>query len=179
VKSGGCGYRPKPRGGNDNTPVHGVSWNDAQQYVRWLAKVTNRPYRLPSEAEWEYAARAQSETRFWWGSAAGSGHANCKDCGGAYARKFPAAAGSFAANPFGLHDTSGGVWEWVEDCWHADYQGAPRDGSVWQAPNCGQRVLRGGSWRNDSSYLHSASRFFYDASVRYSANGFRVALTLR
>jgi formylglycine-generating enzyme required for sulfatase activity len=87
----------------------------------------------------------------------------------------PTKIGSFASNPFGLYDMTGGVWQWVTDCWHFDYRGAPNDGSSWETPACPERVLRGGSWMNDPTYLRTTSRNRYDADVRYPANGFRVA----
>jgi formylglycine-generating enzyme required for sulfatase activity len=178
VTGGGCEHLPKLKGATDKAPVRNISWSDAQQYVAWLRSITNRPYRLPTEAEWEYAARANTSTRYWWGDEVGFGNANCRNCGGDYDRKAPAAVGSYRPNPFGLHETSGGVWEWVGDCWNGSYAGAPGDGSARDKPDCRQRVLRGGSWRNDASYLRSTARFYYDATVRHVVNGFRVALPL-
>jgi len=178
VRAGGCDRSPKLKAATDSDPVRGISWIEARQYVTWLRKKTKRSYRLPTEAEWEYAARANTSTSYWWGDRVGVGHANCKDCGGNWDSKLPAKSGSYTANPFGLYDLNGGVWEWVSDCWNKTYDGAPRDGSSWERPNCGQRVLRGGSWRNDAIYLKSSSRFYYDSNVPYSANGLRVALTL-
>jgi formylglycine-generating enzyme required for sulfatase activity len=101
--------------------------------------------------------------------------ANCKDCGDASDPRRPMKVASFTANPFGLYDMAGGVAQWVADCWHKDYTGAPNDGSAWDAANCRERVLRGGSWRNDANYLRAASRSRYDPSVRYLAHGLRVA----
>jgi len=103
------------------------------------------------------------------------GNANCKECGEPWRPDGPADVGSFAANPYGLYDMNGSVWEWVSDCWHNSYKGAPADGSVWDDPNCRVRVIRGGSWRDGASYMLSSTRFKYDASVRHSQNGFRVA----
>lgn len=160
--------------GAENLPVRNVHWQDAQTYVRWLSQRTGKTYRLPTEAEWEYAARAGTHSAYWWGDRLGVGKANCSDCGGAYDRKLPAAVDAFAANEFGLQGTAGGVAEWVEDCWHPTYAGAPRDGSAWVTGTCRERVVRGGSWRNDHTYAQSAGRFYYDADVRYIANGFRV-----
>jgi formylglycine-generating enzyme required for sulfatase activity len=102
------------------------------------------------------------------------GLADCKGCGGLHDAVEPAKVGTLPANPFGLHDIGGGVAEWVEDCWHKDYRGAPADGSAWLGTDCRARVLRGGSWRNDASYVRSASRDYYDASVRYPTHGIRV-----
>ncbi|WP_282609182.1 SUMF1/EgtB/PvdO family nonheme iron enzyme [Pelagibius sp. Alg239-R121] len=178
VSDGGCSYKPKKKAGqSDRAPMRNLSWLDAMEYVNWLAKKTGRPYRLPSEAEWEYAARAGTKTSYWWGRDVGSGKVDCKDCGSEWVRKNPPELGSFGANPFGLYDTSGSVWEWTADCWTKSHDGAPRDGSVRNSADCRQRVLRGGSWRNEPAYLRSASRFNYDANVRYLVNGFRVAVS--
>ena len=177
-KAGACSYLPD-LDADDDSPVRDISWNDAREYTGWLSKLTNKPYRLPTEAEWEYAARAASATRFWWGNKVGKGHADCKNCGGEkWNRKIPRNVTTYPANPFGLYSTSGGVWEWVADCWHKSYQGAPKDGSAWNKADCRENVIRGGAWRNDSTYVHSASRFKYDSNVRYLLNGFRVARSL-
>ena len=178
LKAGACSHRPKKAGPSENSPVRDVSWSDTQEYVQWLSKITGQKYRLPTEAEWEYAARAGTRTRFWWGDDVRHSQANCEGCGGNWNHDAPADVDSLPANPFGLHGTSGGVWEWVSDCWHKSYDGAPTDGSSWDSPDCRQYVIRGGSWRNDATYLHSASRFRYDKNVRYLLNGFRVAKTI-
>lgn len=162
-----------------NTPVRDVSWDDAQRYVKWLTKVSGHPYRLPTEAEWEYAARGGTSTRYWWGERMRQGQANCKECGDPWQADGPAKAGSFAANPYGLHDTSGSVWEWVQDCWHNSYKGAPANGHAWEEANCRMRVIRGGSWREGANYMPSSTRFKYDAAVRQSQNGFRVARDMK
>jgi len=164
--------------GEDMDPVRNLSWLDAQQYVVWLAQSTGLPYRLPSEAEWEYAARAGSSARYWWGERMAPRMANCKGCGDPYDPHQPLKVGSLSPNPFGLNDVNGGVAQWVADCWHPTYQGAPADGSAWTEPDCREHVLRGGSWRNDASYARSASRMHYDTGVRYPAHGLRVARSL-
>ena len=133
-----------------------------------------KKFRLPSEAEWEYAARGGTQTRYWWGDQLQSDMANCKGCSGAYDPSQPLKVGSFKPNPFGLHDMGGSVDQWVEDCWHRDYQGAPIDGSAWIERNCAARVMRSGSWKNDPSYIRPASRDRYDTGVRYPTHGFRV-----
>ncbi|MET0743079.1 MAG: SUMF1/EgtB/PvdO family nonheme iron enzyme [Microvirga sp.] len=161
--------------GDPAGPARNLSWNDARQYVEWLSKSTGRPYRLPSEAEWEFAARAGTTRRYWWGDRLTPRMANCKGCGEPYDQRQPAKVASFTANAFGLFDMAGGVAQWVADCWAPDYQGAPGDGSARTAPNCRENVLRGGSWRNDSSYVRAASRAYYDTNVRYPAHGLRVA----
>ncbi len=175
ILDGSCSHSPNIAGSDPVAPLRDISWTDTDQYIRWLNAKTGKTYRLPTEAEWEYAARGGTKTRFWWGNQLVKGLANCSDCGGEYDRHSPATTGSFDPNPFGLHDMNGGVWEWVFDCWHKNFNGAPKDGSAWKKEFCRVRVLRGGSWRNDSSYVHSASRFKYDADVRYLTNGFRVA----
>jgi len=160
---------------DDDAPVNNVSWADARQFADWLFQTTRRRYRLPSEAEWEYAARGGTETRYWWGNAMKPGLAVCKGCGGPHDAAQPTKVGALPANPFGLHDIGGGISEWVEDCWHKNYHGAPADGSTWGGTDCQERVLRGGSWRNDTSYVRPASRDYYDASVRYPTHGVRLA----
>lgn len=163
----------------NNSPARDVSWDEAQQYVQWLSKLSGKSYRLPSEAEWEFAARGGTSTRYWWGEQMRQGNANCKGCGEPWQAAAPAPVGSFAANPYGLHDMNGSVWEWVGDCWHNSYVGAPADGRVWNEQNCRVRVIRGGSWREGASYMLSSTRFKYDATVRVSQNGFRVARDLK
>ncbi|SDT47370.1 SUMF1/EgtB/PvdO family nonheme iron enzyme [Bradyrhizobium canariense] len=163
--------------GQDDAPVTNVSWTDAQQYVTWLAVTTKKPYRLPSEAEWEYAARAGTQTKYWWGEKLQSGMASCKDCTDVAAIDQPIKVGNFKPNPFGLYDMGGGVDQWVEDCWHKNYQGAPVDGSPWTGGDCASHVLRSGSWKNDARYVRPANRDSYDTNVRYPTHGFRVALT--
>jgi formylglycine-generating enzyme required for sulfatase activity len=177
--AGGCEYLPKKKGMTATSPVYNLSWLDARQYVKWLSRKTDKKYRLPSEAEWEYAARAGTKTAYWWGNDVGQGKANCKNCGGDWNRKRPGLVDAFAANAYGLHGMNGSVWEWVADCWFDNYKGAPRDGSARDRGDCQSRVLRGGSWRNDASYARSSSRFTYDHDVRYVLNGFRVVRAMK
>jgi formylglycine-generating enzyme required for sulfatase activity len=179
VRAGGCKYEPSDRGwGRDNRPVINVSWDDAKAFVAWLSQKTGKKYRLPTEAEWEYAARAGTTSPFWWGRMAGTDHANCEDCSSKSLRQ-TAPTGTFRPNGFGLYDTSGNAAEWVEDCWNENYRGAPTDGSAWTTGQCGERVLRGGSFASKATFVRSASRFRYDEDVRYYANGFRVARDLK
>jgi formylglycine-generating enzyme required for sulfatase activity/class 3 adenylate cyclase len=163
--------------GRDDAPVTNVSWTDAKQFVAWLAGAARKAYRLPSEAEWEYAARGGTQTKHWWGDQFQSGMANCKNCNDIAAAEQPIKVGSFKPNPFGLYDMGGGVDQWVEDCWHKNYQGAPADGSVWVEAGCTSHVIRSGSWKNDARYVRPSNRDSYDTNVRYPTHGFRVALS--
>jgi formylglycine-generating enzyme required for sulfatase activity/class 3 adenylate cyclase len=169
-----CGFVASAK---DDAPVTNISWTDAKQYVAWLAQATGKPYRLPTEAEWEYAARGGTQTKYWWGDQFQSGMANCKNCSDIAATEQPIKVGSFAPNPFGLHDMGGSVDQWVEDCWHRSYQGAPADGSAWTESQCPSHVIRSGSWRNDGRYVRPSNRDSYDTDVRYPTHGFRVALS--
>jgi formylglycine-generating enzyme required for sulfatase activity len=169
-----CGFTAT---GKDDAPVANVSWSDAKQYVAWLAATTRKPYRLPSEAEWEYAARGGTQTRYWWGDQFQPGMVNCKNCTDIPAVDQPVKVGTLKPNPFGLFDMGGAVDQWVEDCWHRNYQGAPADGSAWVENECGSHVIRSGSWRNDSNYARTSNRGSYDTNVRYPTHGFRVALS--
>ena len=178
VGGGGCSFTPRMANADDRTPLHNISWDDAQQYLLWLSRSTGEKYRLPTEAEWEYATRAHTSTRYWWGDAVGTMLANCSDCGGKQDARTPLPVGSFKANPFGLHDMHGGVAQWVADCWFPNYQGAPADASSRDQKNCQKRVLRGGSFRTDRETITASARSNYDSSVRYIAHGFRVARDL-
>lgn len=178
IESGGCKYRPDDRSwGRGDRPVIDVSWLDAKDFAKWLSGRTGQVYRLPSEAEWEYAARAGTTTNYWWGRDAGSGQADCRDCGTGGTETLP--VGSFKANGFGLFDTAGNAAEWVEDCWNDNYKNAPRDGSAWTAGQCQLRVLRGGAFDSQAKYLRSSARFRYDYDVRYLANGFRLVREMK
>ncbi len=180
---GGCRPDVSDSGwGRGRRPVINVSWDDAQAYVKWLSRVTGKPYRLLSEAEYEYAARGGSETTYPWGDDIklnGKPMANCDGCGSQWDNKQTAPVGSFAANRFGLYDIVGNVWEWTEDCWNGSYQGAPADGSAWTSGDCSRRVVRGGSWLNNPGSLRSAARYRNNLTVvRGYVLGFRVARTL-
>ncbi len=178
--TGGCRHRPDDHGwGRDDRPVINVSWHDAVEYAAWLATATGQPYRLPSEAEWEYAAKAGTGTARPWGDEVGEGLANCRGCGGDWNGASTAPVGRFPPNGFGLHDMLGNVWEDTADCWHADYQGAPADGSAWEGGDCRRRVMRGGGWAVRPGYVRSANRHGADANRRDSAyGGFRVARSI-
>lgn len=174
VDQGGCSHRPNDRGlGRGKRPVTDIHWNDANAYLAWLSLKTGRRYRLPTESEWEYAARAGSTTSYPWGQAVEKERANCLGCTD-QPRRQAVAAGQFPANGFGLFDMAGNAAEWVADCWSENYRSATRDGSAFTVPGCRERVLRGGSFNNDPRYLRSAARFKYEADVRFYTNGFRV-----
>jgi formylglycine-generating enzyme required for sulfatase activity len=175
----------------DNRPVSCVNWLDAQAYAQWLSKKTGKHYRLPSEAEWEYAARAGTTTARYWGNDVGRNNANCSDC----AHKWDGTAtpwegsssapvGSFPPNAFGLYDMLGNVWEWTEDTYHPNYIGAPTNGSAWVQKTSGNertvgRVIRGGSWKYSSEFMRSAYRMGNDDIKRYEYKvGIRLARTL-
>ena len=181
VAGGGCkGYQPNDEGwGRGDRPVINVSWEDTRAYVRWLSRRTGLTYRLLSEAEWEYVVRAGTEGNYHWGPGIGDGRANCDGCGSEWDNKQTAPVGSFRENGWGLYDGHGNVWEWVEDCWHGDYEGAPADGSAWVSEGrCELRVLRGGSRGSEPNLLRSAFRFGYSAGHRDNSVGFRIARTL-
>jgi formylglycine-generating enzyme required for sulfatase activity len=176
VALGGCDHLPDDRGwGRGNRPVINVSWDDVQQYIAWLNQETSKNYRLPSEAEWEYAARAGTKTTYWWGNDVGKNNANCDGCGSQWDNKTTAPVGSFKPNPFGLYDTAGNVWEWTQDCWNKSYQAAPADGSTWQTGDCSYRVGRGGSWYGCAGYSRSANRCDNSHGARIDNQGFRLA----
>ena len=182
VAAGGCnGDRPDDNGwGRGRRPVMNVTWDQAKAYVGWLSRKTGESYRLLSEAEWEYAARAGTRTGYHWGDSVGRNRANCGGCGSRWDKDRTAPVGSFPGNGFGLHDMHGNVWEWVEDCWHDSFAGAPSDGSAWVTGrgSCSSRVLRGGSWVDDPRYLRSAVRGRNGTGDRGSNGGFRTARTL-
>lgn len=180
VADGGCNEPATNSREIGSRPVVHVTWNDAQDYVKWLAKKTTRPYRLLSEAEWEYAARAGSAKRFSWGDKIGSGNANCDICGGDWGNgNNTTPVGLFKANAFGLHDTHGNVWEWVADPWHNNYLGAPTDGSIWSdGGNSRLRVIRGGGFNFNPGGLRTADRLGYQVRYNWYNLGVRVARDL-
>ncbi len=185
VTGGGCnGYKPGDEGwGRGQQPLVNVDWYDAQAYVAWLSRVTGKTYRLLSEAEYEYAARAGTTTSYPWGDdikLGGQAMAVCDGCGSKWDSRQTAPVGSFQPNKFGLYDMAGNVWEWTEDCQHNNYRGAPADGSAWLAANggdCTHRVVRGGSFALPPNFLRSAYRVA-NSPVRVNYVGFRVARTL-
>jgi formylglycine-generating enzyme required for sulfatase activity len=185
----GCNWRSPGFTQEGSHPVVCVSWDDANAYANWLAKKTGKPYRLPSEAEWEYAARGRTSPgaypRFWFGDdekdlcrygnfhdqKAGNSGAPCND-----GYDYTSPVGHYQPNAFGLYDMFGNAWQWTADCWHGNYDGAPRDGTAWTTGGCGDgRVVRGGSWVNGPRILRAAVRV---RVTNTNVNGFRVARTL-
>jgi formylglycine-generating enzyme required for sulfatase activity len=187
---GGCAYEPDDAGwGRGRRPVINVSWHDARAFVTWLSRKTGKPYRLPTEAEWEYAARGLTSASgphppFATGATINYKQANY-DANFVYGegrqgifRQKTVEVGTFRANAFGLHDMHGNVWEWVEDCYRDSYRGAPADGSPVEARDCGLRILRGGSWNYFPQLLRSAYRYATAPEVRLDMVGLRVARSL-
>ncbi|PWQ93962.1 formylglycine-generating enzyme family protein [Leucothrix arctica] len=161
---------------DDSYPVTCVSWSDAQNYIAWLSKETKTSYRLPSESEWEHAARGGKATAYHWGSVANNNQANYSGESGKDLWKFASPVGQFPANKFSVQDTSGNLWEWVQDCWHDTYDGAPVDGSAWEVcNNNSQKVRRGGSWDMNAAGIRSAIRSKGAIHDRSNLYGFRVA----
>ncbi len=177
VAAGKVSYKPGDEGwGRGRRPVINVSWDDAKAYIKWLSGKTGKPYRLLSEAEWEYACRAGSETAYSFGDNESDlgRHAWCSSNAGG--KTHP--VGEKAANGFGLYDMHGNVWEWCEDCWNGNYHNAPADGSTWTTGDSGRRVVRGGSWLNLPRLVRAAARDRRVTGYRISLLGFRVARTL-
>jgi formylglycine-generating enzyme required for sulfatase activity len=181
VAGGGCRHRPDDSGwGRGWQPAINISWVDAQQYVAWLSRRTGKRYRLLSDAEWEYAARAGTDARYWWGNQVGRGDANCRDCGSKWDGRQAAPVGRFAPSPFGLYDMHGNVSEWVEDCYHDGHRNAPGRGRAGRR-DCGAqsdaRIVRGGAWHESARSIRSTSRSsavsdYYDDGI-----GLRIART--
>ncbi len=188
VADGGCGgYKPgDERWGRGKHPVINVNWDDAQAYVAWLSQKTGHAYRLLSEAEWEYAARAGTTTPFWWGTAIMPAQANYDGSVDPYAgggskgeyRQRTVPVDSFQANPWGLYNVHGNVWEWSEDWWNDSNSGNPGDGTARLSGDGSRRVLRGGSWFNLPLNLRSAYRIRFTTDYRFNLHGFRVGRTL-
>jgi formylglycine-generating enzyme required for sulfatase activity len=191
--SDGNGRAGSPYGSDlPRWPAVCLDWHDAEKYVAWLNnKVRSEhpaaareigPYRLPTEAEWEYAARGGTKTARWWGNDIGKDNANCNGCGSKWDNRLFATVDSFAPNPFGLYGVLGNAWQWTADCWHPNYVGAPQDGSAWAEANCSKRVIRGGSWHNLPVFVRSAARVGSDrngSESDYSGlAGFRLARDL-
>ena len=184
---GGCPHWPDHRGwGRGQRPVINVSWEDAQAYVAWLNRRVRREsgdqnitYRLPSEAEWEYVARAGTASARWWGDNAAAGKAVCRGCGISGSPAGTALPGDVYSNPFGVQHILGNVWEWVADCRNPDLTGMPSDARARSDGDCAQRGLRGGSWDTAPRGVRAATRAFYPANRRSDNIGFRVATDVK
>ena len=160
----------------DDYPVVNVSWDDAVSYTRWLSEQTGQTYRLLSEAEWEYLGSAGTGQSYWWGYDFETSRAHCFDCATDYTTSRPAKVGKFEANGFGVHDTAGNVLEWVQDCYHANYSGAPTDGSVWrEGGDCSKRMARGGAYNSPGDSLRAQKRSAYQPSRGRRNIGIRIA----
>ena len=188
VADGGCGgYRPEDEGwGRDNRPVIHISWHDALKYIDWLNCKTGGDYRLPTEAEWEYAVRAGSVSIYHFGNDGSQlcRYANHADASTDYDWRNKACSdgvgvgtamvGRYQPNDYGLHDMYGNVWEWVQDCWNESYEGAPIDGSAWWGGDCNRHVVRGGSWYLPYTMIRSTARGQESRSSRDPTGGFRL-----
>ncbi len=184
VTDGGCTHQPDDNGwGRSNRPVINVMWTDAQEYVSWLSAKTSRTYRLLSEAEWEFAAKGGANTTYSWGNLASHEHANygMDECCGGHTEgrdawsEVTAPVGSFPANPLGLHDLSGNVWEWVEDCWDESHTDRPANGVARLTGNCDLRIMKGGSWASMPVRIRASFRDAYPVNDHGIIIGFRVA----
>ncbi len=184
VAEGACnGAAPEATGGDNGWgkgkhPVIEVSWHHAKTYTAWLSEKTGYKYRLLTEAEWEYAARAKSQTNFSWGEKVDRAKANCNGCGSKWDNHQTAEVGEFPPNDFGIYDMHGNVAEWVEDCWEDSYESLPSDGSARTKDKCLLRVVRGGAWNLRPMYLRSAARDCYHPGDQLNTVGFRVARTI-
>jgi formylglycine-generating enzyme required for sulfatase activity len=163
-------------------PVVCISWNDARSYIEWINKklqtLNNNTvlslYRLPYENEWEYAARSGKKTTRWWGNDISANKANCQGCGSKWGGQGTSPVGSFEPNQFGLYDMLGNAGQWVEDCWHPNYDNAPGVDSVWSNGSCDKHVMRGGTWLNEAWAVRASIRFKFDTNDRFNCIGFRV-----
>lgn len=176
IAQGDCQHKPDDQQtGRKDQAVMRVNWHDIQQYLSWINKKTGKRYRLPTESEWEYAARAGTTTAYPWGDAVGINNANCSGCQ-AHSMNTINQIKNFKANAFGLYDMHGNVWEWTQDCWHPNYLGAPSDNQAWEPNGCNQFVVRGGSGGNPPKDIRSAARGAMAADKRLNSLGFRIAL---
>lgn len=176
VSAGGCSQKPKDEGwGRGNRPVINVSYDDiTKQFIPWLNRTTGQRFRLPSEAEWEYAARAGTDTKYSWGNSVGRNNANCqRNCNDNFNNTAPVK--SFSPNQYGLFDMHGNVWEWTADCWNKNYNSAPSNGIAWTRRYCSRRVVRGGSWNRKPWFMRASHRLGYSSGYRRLAHGFRLA----
>jgi len=180
VENAGCRHRPDDhKWGQIRRPVINITWDQAKTYLRWLSSFTDKNYRLPSESEWEYIHKAGTSTRFWWGNSVGINNANCKDCKSNWSAKSTAPVGSFKANPFGVFDTAGNAFEWVEDCWHPNHFNTIINGSPRLNGNCHFRVIRGGSFYYFGKVSESSYRAKNPFNIKSYWLGFRVLRELK
>jgi formylglycine-generating enzyme required for sulfatase activity len=161
--------------GKGKRPIINVNWEEAQKYVQWLSAETGFNYYLPSESQWEYAARGNTTNRYWWGNSIQQGKAVCFACGTPWDNQSTAPVGSLNPNPFELYDTSGNVMEWLQDCYNINYDGAPNDNTPWLIGDCSQRIVRGGSFNKPMSATRNSARFRLPIESRFNTLGFRVA----
>jgi formylglycine-generating enzyme required for sulfatase activity len=180
VSVGGCSQIGDSGMGGDTKPLINVTSDDVQDYLTWLTRMTGQQYRLLTEAEWEYAARAGTTTAYYWGDEVGTGNANCGGCGSKWDNRETSPVGSFKPNAFGLYDMAGNVVQLVEDCSHNNYEKAPTDGSAWVDGDCSRHMMRGGSWAGPPMQLRSANRgsVLRFAGYRFNYIGFRVGRTI-
>jgi formylglycine-generating enzyme required for sulfatase activity len=169
--------KPDDKGwGRGNRPAINVSWKDADAFTRWLSKQSGKKVQLPSEAQWEYAARAGTSTPYWWGHKMETGMANCAECGSEWDKRMTAPVGSFRANPWGLHDMTGNIYEWTRDTAHENYVGAPSTDEPWSSGLKGQRIARGGNYSSGSQDLKVYFRDWFGESEVMKHTGFRVII---
>ncbi len=175
LDDGGCKHVPDDHDwGRGNRPVINVKISNVENYIAWINAKTGKTYRLPSEAEWEYAARGGTTTEYWWGDEVGKGNVNCRKCGTKWSGKGSAPTRALKPNPFGLYEMNGNIWEWVGDCWNENHEGAPKDASTRTTGDCKYRVMRGGSWYYYSKLARSSYRFKNGVNVKSYNIGFRL-----
>lgn len=180
LDAGACKHEPHDHNwGKDRMPVINVNHEMVRGYAKWLSNKTGKTYRLPSEAEWEYAARAGSKSNYWFGDRVGENQVNCRKCGSPWSGIGNAPIGSFAPNQWGLYDMHGNAFEWVEDCWHPNYEGAPKSSAAWVGGKCQFRVIRGGSWYYYSRMSRSANRQKNPGQVKSYWLSFRLVREIR
>ncbi|MEQ8322775.1 MAG: formylglycine-generating enzyme family protein [Rhodospirillales bacterium] len=179
LDAGGCTHKPDDhKWGTERKPVINISHDMVHGYADWLTKTTGKKYRLPSEAEWEYAAKAGTKSNYWFGDQVGENQVNCRKCGSPWSGIGNAPVGSFAPNPWGLYDMNGNAFEWVEDCWHETYDGAPKGPEAWVGGKCQFRVIRGGSWYYYSRMSRAANRQKNPGAVKSYWLSFRLVREL-
>jgi formylglycine-generating enzyme required for sulfatase activity len=179
LDAGGCTHVPDDHNwGKVRKPVINVDHDMVHGYAAWLSKTTGQTYRLPSEAEWEYAAKAGTKTNYWFGDQVGENQVNCRKCGSPWSGIGNAPVGSFDLNPWGLYDMNGNAFEWVEDCWHDTYEGAPKGPEAWVGGKCQFRVIRGGSWYYYSRMSRAANRQKNPGAVKSYWLSFRLVREL-